>query len=276
MAHAAAGSLRRRGRPSRPRRAPTRRAEPPRPRPPPPRARRPRPDRGRPRGGARRRQSQARSGDGHRPDADVPAADHRADPICPATTKSKPATSHSPSEAARRSPTTPIKGGGDVNVMTWNITGPIAPLESNTAWQEINQQVGATINLVNNVSNSDYRTKLDHRRGGRRSAGHHLHPQLHRAARARPFAQFPDFLERSAADLTPYLSGDAVKEFPNLAAIPTRAWKSVTYKNKIFGVPVALPAGSRHGALGAPGHARRRRACAVRKALTSSKRCSRR
>jgi putative aldouronate transport system substrate-binding protein len=54
----------------------------------------------------------------------------------------------------------PIKAGGEVNVMTWNVTGPIAPLESNTAWQAINQQVGAKINLVNNVSNSDYRTKL--------------------------------------------------------------------------------------------------------------------
>lgn len=135
---------------------------------------------------------------------------------------------------------TPITAGGEVNVMTWNVTGPIAPLESNTAWQEINKQLGATINLVNNVSNSDYRTKL-----ATVVAGGDLPDTIYIPAtpggQSAPFAQFPDFLERSAADLTPFLSGDAVKEFPNLAAMPTRAWKSVTYKNKIFGVPVAFP-----------------------------------
>jgi putative aldouronate transport system substrate-binding protein len=135
---------------------------------------------------------------------------------------------------------TPIKGGGEVNVMTWNVTGPIAPLDGNTAWQEINRQVGATINLVNNVSNSDYRTKL-----ATVVAGGDLPDTIYIPAtpggQSAPFAQFPDFLERSAADLTPYLSGDAVKDYPNLAAIPTLAWKSVTYHNKIFGVPVAFP-----------------------------------
>jgi putative aldouronate transport system substrate-binding protein len=134
----------------------------------------------------------------------------------------------------------PITSGGNVNVMTWNVTGPIAPLEGNTAWQAINQQVGAQIKLVNNVSNSDYRTKLT-----AVVAGADLPDTMYIPAtpggQSAPFPQFPDFLEKSAADLTPYLHGDAVKDFPNLAAIPTRAWKSVTYHNKIFGVPVAFP-----------------------------------
>ncbi|MBV9582942.1 MAG: hypothetical protein JO057_30525 [Chloroflexi bacterium] len=134
----------------------------------------------------------------------------------------------------------PITSGAAVNVMTWNVTGPIAPLESNTAWQELNRQLGGTINLVNNVSNSDYRTKL-----AAVVAGGDLPDTIYIPAtpggQSAPFAQFPDFLDRSAADLTPYLSGDAVKEFPNLAAIPTRAWTSVTYHNKLYGVPVAFP-----------------------------------
>lgn len=33
------------------------------------------------------------------------------------------------------------------------------------------------------------------------------------------------FIEAECADLTPYLSGDAVKEYPNLASIPTRGWE---------------------------------------------------
>ena len=33
----------------------------------------------------------------------------------------------------------------------------------------------------------------------------------------------PEFFNAKVADLTPHLSGDAVKDYPNLAAIPTRA-----------------------------------------------------
>ena len=33
-------------------------------------------------------------------------------------------------------------------------------------------------------------------------------------------------LQTQAADLTPYLGGDAVKDYPNLAAIPTFSWKN--------------------------------------------------
>jgi putative aldouronate transport system substrate-binding protein len=145
-----------------------------------------------------------------------------------------------PKSLAKTVTDTPIRGGGEVNVMTWNVTGPIAPLEGNTAWQEINRQVGARINFVNNVSNSDYRTKL-----ATVVAGGDLPDTIYIPAtpggQSAPFPQFPDFLEASAADLTPYLSGDSVKDFPNLANIPTNAWKSVTYHNKIFGVPVSFP-----------------------------------
>ncbi|GAA1941748.1 Tat pathway signal sequence domain protein [Kitasatospora viridis] len=39
------------------------------------------------------------------------------------------------------------------------------------------------------------------------------------------------------ADLTPYLSGDNIKKYPNLAAIPTGAWQSGIWGDKIFGIP---------------------------------------
>ena len=50
----------------------------------------------------------------------------------------------------------------------------------------------------------------------------------------------PEFFNAKVADLTPHLSGDAVKDYPNLAAIPTRAWKSTIFDAKIYGVPVPL------------------------------------
>lgn len=163
-----------------------------------------------------------------------------APPDLPGDDKIEPGYFAFPKQLNKTVTETPIKGGGEVNVMTWNVTGPIAPLETNTAWQAINQQVGAKVNIVNNVSNSDYRTKLT-----AVVAGGELPDTIYIPAtpggQSAPFPQFPDFLDQSAADLTPYLSGDAVKQFPNLAAIPTRAWKSVTYHNKIFGVPVSFP-----------------------------------
>src|SRR5581483_5911353 len=33
----------------------------------------------------------------------------------------------------------------------------------------------------------------------------------------------------------------AIKDYPNLANIPTTSWKSVIYNNKIYGVPSAFP-----------------------------------
>lgn len=39
------------------------------------------------------------------------------------------------------------------------------------------------------------------------------------------------------ADLTPYLSGDNVKKYPNLAAIPTGAWQAGAWEGKLYGIP---------------------------------------
>lgn len=47
------------------------------------------------------------------------------------------------------------------------------------------------------------------------------------------------FIEEAYADLTPYLSGDAIKDYPNLASIPRRGWELMGRINgKIYGVPI--------------------------------------
>lgn len=48
-----------------------------------------------------------------------------------------------------------------------------------------------------------------------------------------------DFLNSACADLTPYLTGDAVKDYPNLANLPSTAWPTMVFNNKIMAVPVA-------------------------------------
>jgi putative aldouronate transport system substrate-binding protein len=39
------------------------------------------------------------------------------------------------------------------------------------------------------------------------------------------------------ADLTPYLSGDNIKKYPNLAAIPSGAWRAGVWGDKLYGIP---------------------------------------
>ncbi|MEU9918812.1 Tat pathway signal sequence domain protein [Streptomyces sp. NPDC051001] len=39
------------------------------------------------------------------------------------------------------------------------------------------------------------------------------------------------------ADLTPYLAGDKIKKYPNLAALPSGAWQAGAWGNKIYGIP---------------------------------------
>ena len=150
---------------------------------------------------------------------------------------------------------TPIKSGGEVNVMTWNVTRPIAPLESNTAWQEINRQVGATINVVNNVSNSDYRTKL-----ATVVAGGELPDTLYIPAspggQSAPFAQFPDFLERSAADLTPISAATPSRTTPTWPPSPLVPGR-VHLPQQDFRRARLVSTGAWHRAMGPPGAVRR-------------------
>ncbi|MCL8011355.1 extracellular solute-binding protein [Streptomyces sp. AS02] len=50
-------------------------------------------------------------------------------------------------------------------------------------------------------------------------------------------AQTGGLVGRHLADLTPYLSGDNAKEYPNLAAIPSGGWMSCAWENKHYGIP---------------------------------------
>jgi putative aldouronate transport system substrate-binding protein len=53
----------------------------------------------------------------------------------------------------------------------------------------------------------------------------------------------PAFLQQAAADLTPYLGGDAVKDYPNLAALPTFNWRNLgsVIGGRLWMVPITRP-----------------------------------
>jgi putative aldouronate transport system substrate-binding protein len=49
---------------------------------------------------------------------------------------------------------------------------------------------------------------------------------------------FGQATEAKLADLTPYLAGDKIKKYPNLAAIFPAAWQAGIWNDKIYGIPV--------------------------------------
>lgn len=53
--------------------------------------------------------------------------------------------------------------------------------------------------------------------------------------------KIPSAIISKFADLGPYLSGDKVKEYPNLAAIPTDAWQRCIFGGKLLGLPQPSP-----------------------------------
>lgn len=57
------------------------------------------------------------------------------------------------------------------------------------------------------------------------------------------WAQPPGFgqaTQTKLADLTPYLSGDEIKDYPNLAAIFSNGWQQAIWNNKIIGIPTVV------------------------------------
>ncbi|MFE2022422.1 extracellular solute-binding protein [Streptomyces sp. NPDC059499] len=54
--------------------------------------------------------------------------------------------------------------------------------------------------------------------------------------------KIPSAIANKFADLGPYLSGDKVKAYPNLAAIPTGAWQRAIFAGKLRGLPMPAEA----------------------------------
>jgi putative aldouronate transport system substrate-binding protein len=136
-----------------------------------------------------------------------------------------------PANPLKSVPDVPGKGG-EVSVITWTTNPPPPAMDSNQLWQAVNKELGVTLN-INIQPQADYPTvKLP-----TIIAGNDLPDILYIATNA-AIQQLPVFFKSKMADLTPYLSGDAVKDYPNLANIPTVAWRQVVFNNAIYGVPV--------------------------------------
>jgi putative aldouronate transport system substrate-binding protein len=120
----------------------------------------------------------------------------------------------------------PPGAGSTINVLSNGFNPPATPFEQNPAWQEVNKQLNANVQF-NVIQPADYAPKLATVMAGDDLPDLMLFPGGINVSGAQlGTANLPLFLQQKCADLTPYLAGDAVKDYPNLAAIPTFAWQN--------------------------------------------------
>jgi putative aldouronate transport system substrate-binding protein len=132
--------------------------------------------------------------------------------------------------------------GGSISGMA-NIYYAVPPgPDRNSYWAGLNERLGTDLQLQM-VSNADYTQKF-----ATTIAGNDLPDMLQFPnGSPAPVANMPQLLDKRFTNLTEFLSGDAIKEYPNLANIPTRTWKSAIFNGGIYGIPIPRGAiGSYH------------------------------
>ena len=120
-------------------------------------------------------------------------------------------------------PSNPVKAlpaeapglGGSITAIAPGLYPPPTPLDDNPAWKEVNRQLNANFQFNIVANPGDYQVKI-----ATTMAGNDLPDLIYFQGALDGVSRVPDFLKSRCADLGPYLSGDAAKDYPYLAAIP--------------------------------------------------------
>ncbi|WP_420111245.1 extracellular solute-binding protein [Pseudactinotalea sp.] len=107
---------------------------------------------------------------------------------------------------------------------------PVPPtMDRNAFWQGLNERLGTdlTVSITPAADWSD--------RFATAVAGDNLGDLFNVDG---SFARLPQFLETQCQDLTEYLAGDAIADYPFLANIPTDSWRGCVFNGGIYGIPV--------------------------------------
>lgn len=103
------------------------------------------------------------------------------------------------------------------------------PMDRNEYWQELNERIGSELELTI-TPNADFSQRFATAVSGN-ALGDMFTLDL-------SMAQLPEFLSAQAADLTEHLAGDAIKEYPFLANLPTDSWRGCVFNGGIYALPV--------------------------------------
>jgi len=120
--------------------------------------------------------------------------------------------------------------GGSYTTMT-PLWGAIPPSDGNSYYDAVNKALGVTLKIQPSDGNN-YGNAL---------------PALFAADKLPDWIQIPGWNTSTLnfgqgvskfTDLTPFLAGDKIKDYPNLANIPTGAWQAGVWNGKLYGLPV--------------------------------------
>jgi putative aldouronate transport system substrate-binding protein len=103
---------------------------------------------------------------------------------------------------------------------------------SNAFWQNVDKKVNARLNLTSIVQGQDAITKTQSL-----IAGNDL-PEL--VQFDTKFPQLAGVLPAKFTDLSEFIGGNAISEYPNLAGIPQQYWRGAAFNGGIFGIPLVF------------------------------------
>jgi putative aldouronate transport system substrate-binding protein len=113
--------------------------------------------------------------------------------------------------------------GGTVSAFAVDYYPTPAPYEQNPTWQAVNKALNADFQMIQ-VAGTDYPLRM-----ATMMAGNDVPDIIHlyfgiTGAFVPPGTS--EYVKAKCQDLTQFLAGDAIKDYPNLASIPTYAWSN--------------------------------------------------
>ncbi|MFD6178742.1 MULTISPECIES: type 2 periplasmic-binding domain-containing protein [unclassified Isoptericola] len=137
-----------------------------------------------------------------------------------------------------RSVTDEVGSGGEMSAFVVTFSAPPPQAAKNAYWQAINDALG--VDFKPTLVPTDFATKLAAVMTGG-DIPDLVTMYLRDAAGLR---RFDDLAKARFADLTDHLSGDAIKDYPNLARLPREAWPATLVDGRIYATPtLRIPTG---------------------------------
>jgi putative aldouronate transport system substrate-binding protein len=119
----------------------------------------------------------------------------------------------------------------EVSFLSYSINPTPAPVDQNPAWQQVNKDLGLSLKFTYTAL-QDYNVKLN-----TVIAGGQLPDIFTMNVLGVLIPNEIDFFQTQCADLTSFVSGDAIKAFPNLANLPQTAWRNCLFNGKFYALP---------------------------------------
>lgn len=104
------------------------------------------------------------------------------------------------------------------------------PMGKNEFWQNLNEQLGVTMNLQM-VPGADWAQKLSTKLAGDDLADFTMLTTAH-------VTRLPDLLAAKFQDLTEFLAGDAIEAYPLLANLRPEQWQPTVFNGGVYGIPI--------------------------------------